>query len=108
MALWAFGASPETMIFHKKNNENYQILPRKFVDEPTVAEMATDEGIRKYRGSLDHFLDFTTFFEREIDRLGYQAVLQKYMVGGSEIADDILGRMYHGTHRSSWVSRFFT
>lgn len=94
--MWALGADPEMMIFHKKNNENYQLLPRKFPDESVIEEMKTEKGFRKYRGSQDHFLDFVTFFEREIDQLGYQEVLQCYMVGGGEIADDLLGRMYHG------------
>ncbi|KAH8698367.1 hypothetical protein BGW36DRAFT_426077 [Talaromyces proteolyticus] len=95
-ALWALGADEETMIFHKKNNENYQLLPRKFPEESIIEEMKTEKGFRKYRGSQDHFLDYVTFFEREIDELGYQEVLQKYVVGGGEIADDILARMYHG------------
>lgn len=96
LALWALGANADQMILHKKNNENYQLLPRKFPDEQIVQDMSTPEGFKKYVGSQDHFLDFVTFFEREIDRTGYQEVLQKYMVGGSEIADDLLGRMYHG------------
>lgn len=96
MTLWALGADSETMIFHKKNNENYQLLPRKFPDESVIEEIKTEKGFRKYRGSQDHFLDFVTFFEREIYQLGYQEVLQRYMVGGGEIADDLLGRMYHG------------
>jgi hypothetical protein len=100
------GATPDQMVFHKKNNENYQLLPRKFPDDSVVAEMSTPEGFKKYLGSQDHFLDYVTFFEREIKQIGYQEVLQKYMVGGSEIADDILGRMYHGesTASSSWMN----
>jgi hypothetical protein len=84
------------MEFHMKNNENYQLLPKKFEDDEVQKELETDEGFRKYLGSQDHFLDYTAFFEKQIDRLGYQEVLQKYLVGGSELADNILARMYHG------------
>ena len=41
-------------------------------------------------------MNFCRFFEHEINRIGYQAVIQKYLVNGTALADDILCRIYMG------------
>lgn len=79
-----------------KHNQTYQLVPPRLPDEEVVRQMGTPEGYRRYLGDEEYFLDFTEFFESEITRLGYEKVLQKYMVDGSELANDLLGRMYHG------------
>lgn len=51
---------------------------------------------KKHLGNEYYYQDYVHFFENEISTLGYQTVLQKYLVGGDEIADDILPRMWMG------------
>jgi hypothetical protein len=63
----------------------------------TLVEDMTDPLVfKRCLGREENFLNFCLFFENEIDRFGYQAVFQKYLVGGSEMADDILCRIYMG------------
>lgn len=47
-------------------------------------------------GREENFMNFCRFFEHEINRIGYQAVIQKYLVNGTALADDILCRIYMG------------
>ena len=44
----------------------------------------------------ENFRNFERFFLKQISELGYEAVLQKYLVGDDEVADDMLCRIYHG------------
>ena len=62
--------------------------------------MAEPETLKSFIGKEMHFLDFCEFFEQEIERLGYEDVLQKYLVGDNDIAKDIFPRIYHGPFQS--------
>lgn len=97
LTLWALGASPKTILSQTKRNFEYQLLPPKFPDEETIQAMADSVAFREFLGKEEHYLDFCEFFEREIEKHGYEEVLQKYLVGDNEIAKDIFPRMYHGT-----------
>ena len=68
--------------------------------------MADPEKIRSFIGKEQHFLDFCAFFEQEIERLGYEDVLQKYLVGDNDIAKDIFPRMYHGDYQLAPFAKF--
>lgn len=59
--------------------------------------MADPTAFKEFVGKEDYFLDFCEFFEREIEKYGYEDVLQKYLLGDNPIAKDIFPRMYHGT-----------
>lgn len=58
--------------------------------------MADPTKIKNFIGKEEYYLDFCEFFEREIEKLGYEEVLQKYLVGDNEIAKDIFPRLYQG------------
>jgi hypothetical protein len=47
-------------------------------------------------GVEDCYQDLVIYFEREIERLGTDEVLQKYLLGDSELARSIYPRLYHG------------
>ena len=96
LTLYALGASPATILHHTKRNFEYQLLPPKFPDETTISVMKSVTALKEFVGKEEHFLDFCEFFEREIERLGSEEVLQEYLFGDSEIARDIFPRMYHG------------
>ena len=51
---------------------------------------------KKHLGNEYYYQDYVHFFENEISTLGYQAVLQKYLVGDDAVANDILPRMWMG------------
>ena len=50
--------------------------------------MAEPETLKSFIGKEEYFLDFCAFFEQEIEKLGYEDVLQKYLVGDYDIAKD--------------------
>ena len=96
LSLFALGASPDLMLHHTKRNTTYQLVPPKFPDETTLRLMAEPETLKGFIGKEEYFLDFCAFFEQEIEKLGYEDVLQKYLVGDNDIAKDIFPRIYHG------------
>ncbi|KAL6719031.1 hypothetical protein ACLMJK_003266 [Lecanora helva] len=96
LSLYALGASPEMILHQTKRNTTYQLVPPKFPDEATLRAMTEPEKLKTFIGKEEHFLDFCEFFEQEIERYGYEDVLQKYLVGDNEIARDIFPRIYHG------------
>ena len=72
-------------------------MPPKFPDEVTVSDMFDTERFKACIGKEEHFLDFCEFFEQALEKYGYEEVLQRYLVGDSEVARNLFPRMYHGT-----------
>jgi hypothetical protein len=68
------------------------------IQETLVDDMSDPLVFKRCLGREENFLNFCRFFEDEINRIGYQAVLQQYLVNGSKVADDILCRIYMGTY----------
>lgn len=61
-----------------------------------MVDMSDPKIFKRCLGKEENFKNFEKFFMGEITKLGYEEVLQKYMFNGSEVADDILWRMYQG------------
>jgi hypothetical protein len=95
ITIWALGASPETIRSQHDRNSLYQRGAME-IQSTLVEDMTEPSVFKRCLGREENFLNFCLFFEKEIDRIGYQAVLQKYLVGGSVVADDILCRIYMG------------
>lgn len=51
---------------------------------------------KKFLGDEKYYHDFLAFFQEEMETTSWQAVLQKYVFGGDERADDMLLRMFAG------------
>jgi hypothetical protein len=66
------------------------------IQQPLVKDLADDRVFKRCLGREENFLNFCEFFEDYIDTHGYQALFQKYLVDGSEIANDMLCRIYMG------------
>lgn len=94
--LYALGATPEQLEAHHRRNTLYQRLPPKREESRVVSEMADYARYKSFLGDESHYLDFVHFFEKEIRDLGYQAVLQKYLVSEDEVGMDMLPRIYMG------------
>ncbi|EED16359.1 conserved hypothetical protein [Talaromyces stipitatus ATCC 10500] len=95
ITIWALGATPATLRSQHERNGLYQRGPMA-IQEPLVKDMADDRVFKRCLGREENFLNFCGFFEDYIDTYGYQALFQKYLVGGSEIADDMLCCIYMG------------
>ena len=99
LTLWALGASPEVLRAQHDRNAKY-MRDAMIVVEPLVQDLEDDEIYMKCLGKEEHFRNFERFFLRLIERDGYQKVLQKYMVDGGVIADDMMSRIYMGMPRT--------
>ena len=98
LTLWSLGADPEQMWEHYVHNTSYMLKTLKKADHGTVDDLGRIFSFKKHLGNEYYYQDYVHHFEREIRDLGYQEVIQKYLVGGSEIANDIMPRMWMGTH----------
>lgn len=96
ITIWALGANPATIRSQHDRNSLYQ-REAMVIQDSVVKDMADPAVYKRCLGREENFLNYCRFFEDEINRLGYQAVLQKYLVDGSEIADDMLCRIYMGS-----------
>ncbi|KAH8434288.1 questin oxidase family protein [Aspergillus melleus] len=95
ITIWALGANPSTIRSQHDRNSLYQ-RQAMVIQDSVVKDMADPAVYKRCLGREENFLNYCRFFEDEINRIGYQAVLQKYLVDGSEIADDMLCRIYMG------------
>jgi hypothetical protein len=87
----ALGADPEILDRHYLKNKSYQ-LPLSDQKETIIGSLSNYETFRKYQGDNRHYLAFLNLFRSEIERLGYKAVLNRYLFEGDELAHDMLDR----------------
>lgn len=93
LTLFALGAPPSVL---QKQYENHVKRPIGPLDEAVVNNMYDYKGYQEYLGNEKHYRDFLVFFEREIDKKGYEAVINEYCLKGDERANDMLVRMFMG------------
>ncbi|KAF2743250.1 hypothetical protein M011DRAFT_411074 [Sporormia fimetaria CBS 119925] len=95
LTLYALKATPAELQKGYDENASYQRPPEK-VDEKVVEDMANAETYKKYLGKERYYHDYLVFFQNEMDKKGWQEVLNEYVFKGDERADDMLVRMYAG------------
>ena len=66
------------------------------VDRAALEDLADPAQFSQYMGKPARYHDFLVFFEAEIDQLGWQAVLNKYLFAGDARANDLLDRLVDG------------
>ncbi|KAI2471894.1 hypothetical protein F4781DRAFT_385431 [Annulohypoxylon bovei var. microspora] len=95
LSLYGTGARPEHLKKAYDVNVSYQ-RPTMKLHENVVEELKDWEAAKKRLGKEQYFPDFLAFFQREIDRLGWEKVLGEYLFGGDEKSEDMLIRMLAG------------
>ncbi|KAI9763559.1 MAG: hypothetical protein M1840_000421 [Geoglossum simile] len=95
LTIYALGASPETIQTQYDDNKIYQ-RPHGPIHRNIVDELGDYEKRKKYLGKEQYSSDFQVFFQKEIERLGWEEALQEYAFKGDEGADDMLVRLYMG------------
>ncbi|KAI8633674.1 hypothetical protein F5Y19DRAFT_461999 [Xylariaceae sp. FL1651] len=95
LTLWALGAKPHVLRSQHDRNTLY-MRDAMIVVEPLVQDLEDDTIFKKCLGREENFRNFEKYFIGQIKKRGYQAVLQKYLVGGGDIADDMHIRIYMG------------
>jgi hypothetical protein len=92
---YALGADPATLQQSFENDASYQ-RPTFPVDESVVHEISDRATFRKYINQEQHFVNYLTYFQREIDAKGVEKMLNEHLFAGDEHADDLLVRMFAG------------
>ncbi|KAK4168187.1 hypothetical protein QBC43DRAFT_309838 [Cladorrhinum sp. PSN259] len=65
-------------------------------DEAVIAELATEEGFFKHIGKVPQYTNYMAFFESEIEKKGYRAVVNEYCFSGTRNANLLLARLFEG------------
>ena len=61
-----------------------------------MQDMRNTESFKKYLGKEKYYHSFLVFFQGEMERKGWEAVLNEYLFAGDGKANNLLGRMYAG------------
>ena len=51
---------------------------------------------QQYLGNEKYYRDYLVFFQGEIDKKGYEKVINEYLLQGDDRAEDMLCRLYAG------------
>ena len=103
LTAYALGASPEVIQDQYERNTSYQRAPQP-IDDNVVEDLYDPAKYRKYLKNQRYYHDYLVFFQKEIDKKGYEEVINEYVLKGDERADDMLVRMYSGELCLSYVS----
>ncbi|KIM99536.1 hypothetical protein OIDMADRAFT_42628 [Oidiodendron maius Zn] len=95
LTLYSLGAPASVIEKHYRRNAAYQ-RPQFPVEERTVTDMANQEHFAKYLGKETYYHDYVTFFQREMEKKGWENVLNEYLFSGTKQADDLLARTFAG------------
>ena len=95
LTIFALGASPEEIQMHYNNNKSYQ-KPHQPIDNNILEELHDYDKFHQYLGDERYYHDYLVFFQSEIDKKGYEAVVNEYVLNGDERAEDLLVRLFAG------------
>ncbi|CAJ2508118.1 Uu.00g093040.m01.CDS01 [Anthostomella pinea] len=95
LALYGTGASPEDLEKAYDDNASYQRSMYQ-VHEDRIEALHDWEKAKQRMGKEQYYTDFLVFFQREIQKLGWEKVLDQYMFKGDERSEDMLIRMHGG------------
>ena len=95
ITLWALGAKPEVLRSQHRRNTLYMRDAMK-VYKPVVQDLDEDYVFKRCLGREEHFHNFEVFFMNKIKEIGYRAVMQKYLLDRSPIADEMMSHIYMG------------
>ncbi|KAI1133837.1 hypothetical protein F5Y05DRAFT_400713 [Hypoxylon sp. FL0543] len=95
LSLYGTGASAEHLQKAYDVNVSYQ-RPVVELHEKVVQELGDWEAAKKRLGKEQYYTDFLAFFQNEVDKLGWEKVLNEYLFKGDEKSEDMLVRMFAG------------
>ncbi|KAI1371546.1 hypothetical protein F4677DRAFT_435517 [Hypoxylon crocopeplum] len=95
LSLYGTGATAEQIKKGYVENESYQ-RPTMKTHEKVIEELKDWDTAKSRVGKEQYYPDFLAFFQSEIDKLGWEKVLRKYMFNGDERSEDMLIRMFAG------------
>ena len=95
LTLYALGASPDVI---QKQYDDHKAAqrPSQPVDDAVLKDLHDYKKFHDYLGNERYYRDYLVFFEGEIDKKGYEAVINEYVLQGDERANDMFVRMHAG------------
>lgn len=96
LALFGTGAGPAAIQKGFDDNLGYQRPLRPVHDNVVEDLFQTWSHASRYLGQGQYYPDLLAFFQREIERKGWEAVVSEYLFSGTEAAEDLLVRLYAG------------
>ncbi|KAK5042921.1 hypothetical protein LTR84_012010 [Exophiala bonariae] len=95
LTAFALGADPSELQTAFDINTGYQ-RPRLPLDEELIEKLSDRRYFKSLLGYDAWFNDYTTFFKRKFELEGWQNVVNEYLFSGSDIADELLVRLFSG------------
>lgn len=95
LTTYALNASTKDLQYHFDSNQSYQ-RPQGSYDQSTVSKMQDPAEFIKLLGDEGHYKDFLQLFRNEIDSLGWQAVVNKYVFADNEVSSKMLPLIFAG------------
>lgn len=95
LTMWALKASPDQLQREYTSNSSYQ-RPMMAPHTSIITDLHDPKKFIQNLGPEDHYNDYLQFFHAEIEKKGWQQVLQQYLFAGDERAETMLVRMYAG------------
>ncbi|KAL9135551.1 MAG: hypothetical protein Q9175_003259 [Cornicularia normoerica] len=93
----ALGASPSELQQAFDDNLDYQ-RPLPELDNNVVGELSDEGKFYERIGDITQYTNFLVFFEQQIEKKGWRAVVNEYCFSRSRIADAVLAHMYVGAY----------
>lgn len=96
LSLFGTGAGPSSLQKAWDGNANYQrhaLKPHDRVPE----ELRDWAHAEQYLGNEKYYPDFLVFFQREMERHGWEHVVNEYLFKRDAKAEDLLVRLFGGT-----------
>lgn len=95
LTLYGLGAPSSVIEQAYKDNLDYQRKPVP-ANERVIEDLSNSEKFNNYLGNEEYYHDFLIFFQKEMEKKGWEEVLNEYVFKGDERADDLFGRLYAG------------
>lgn len=95
LTLYALGSSPGDIQRQYDHNKSRQ-RPQQPVDDSVIVDLHDYKKFHKYLGNERYYHDFLLFFQQEMEKKGYEEVINQYCLKGDERAGDMLIRLHAG------------
>ncbi|KAJ9612977.1 hypothetical protein H2200_002918 [Cladophialophora chaetospira] len=95
LTAYALGADATKLQNAFDTNAHYQ-RPLKQFDEARVQKLSDDEYFSSLMSQEDYYSDYLEFFKRKFRDEGWQRVVHRYMFSRSQLADEMLVRLFAG------------
>lgn len=100
LSLFSMGASPEEIQKAYIRGHSYQRTPYS-VDDNVVHAIIQKANFKEYLGKEEHYPNFLSFFQQEINKKGVEKTLQEHLFAGDDHAEEMFGRLFSGIYLHS-------